>query len=88
MARCRSAEISEGELAQWKLLEPFQRLLEKAVARHGLGPSWQDPQRLLSHSHYLSLVLFGLLNPVVRTMRGLCAASRLPRVQRQESVNQ
>ena len=83
MARCRSAEISEGELEQWKLLEPFQRLLEQAVARHGLGSSWQDPQRLLSHSHYLCLVLFGLLNPVVRTMRGLCAASRLPRVQRQ-----
>jgi hypothetical protein len=32
-------------------------------------------------ANYLSLFLFGLLNPVVRTMRALCAASRLPRVQ-------
>jgi hypothetical protein len=30
---------------------------------------------------YLSLFLMGLLNPVVRTMRGGCAASRLQRVQ-------
>lgn len=83
MAGHRWPEISEVELEHWKLLEPFHRLLQQAVARHGLAASWQDPQRLLTHSQYLSLVLFGLLNPVVRTMRGLCAASRLARVQQQ-----
>jgi hypothetical protein len=31
--------------------------------------------------HYLGLFLFGLVNPAVRTMRGLCAASHLPRLQ-------
>src|SRR6202023_542395 len=35
----------------------------------------------LGQSDYLSLLLFGLLNPVVESMRGLCAASRLQRVQ-------
>jgi hypothetical protein len=33
----------------------------------------------------LSLFLFGWFNPVVTTMRGLCAASRLARVQREVS---
>ncbi len=83
MARSREPELSEAELRHWKLLEPFHRLLQQSVARHGLPSTWQDPQRLLTHSQYLSLVLFGLLNPVVRTMRGLCAASRLPRVRQQ-----
>jgi hypothetical protein len=37
----------------------------------------------LAAEDYFSLILFGLFNPVVRTMRGLSRASRLPRVQRQ-----
>lgn len=83
MARHRRAVIREVELEQWKLLQPFHDLLQQAVAHRGLPPSWHDPQRLLTHSQYLALALFGLLNPVVRTMRGLCAASQLPRVQQQ-----
>jgi hypothetical protein len=35
----------------------------------------------LGQKQYLGLMLFGLLNPVVESMRGLCAASRLARVQ-------
>lgn len=83
MARQRRTPAKEGDLRHWKLLEPFHQVLEQVVARHGLPPSWEDPQRLLSHSQYLSLALFGLLNPIVESMRGLCAASRLNRVQEQ-----
>ena len=71
------------DLQHWKLLAPFLQHLQQAAAQHGPPPTWQDPQRLLQLSHYLSLFLFGLLNPVVRTMRGLCAASHLDRVQQQ-----
>jgi hypothetical protein len=35
----------------------------------------------LGQEQYLGLRLFGLLNPVVESMRGLCAASHLQRVQ-------
>jgi Transposase DDE domain len=37
----------------------------------------------LTLGDYLSLMLLGLLNPVVGTMRGLCAASHLQRVQQE-----
>lgn len=47
------------------------------------GATWTERQRLLSQVDYLSAFLFGLLNPVVRTMRGVCAATQLPRVQEQ-----
>jgi len=83
MARSSGSTLSEKELRHWKLLEPFHQLLQQSVAQHSLPSTWRDPQRLLTQSQYLSLVLFGLLNPVVRTMRGLCAASQLPRVQEQ-----
>ena len=49
----------------------------------GGHPSWADPQRRLFYADYLSLYLFGLFNPVVRTMRALCSASHLKRVQQE-----
>jgi len=74
---------SEKDLQQWDLLTRFrQRLLNPAapVALHG---SWKDPERRLLYADYLSLFLFGLLNPVVKTLRALCSASQLARVRRE-----
>lgn len=73
--------VSEDELRNWRLLEDFRACLDKVLAQSNLHPSFSDPRRLLQASSYLSLFLFGLFNPVVRTMRGLCQASRLARVQ-------
>src|SRR5207249_4841161 len=47
--------------------------------------TFADPRRQLAQSDYLSLLLFGLFNPVVDSMRGLCAASALARVQEEIS---
>ena len=41
------------------------------------------PERLLLEEDYFNLMLFGLLNPVIDSMRGLCAASHLNRVQQE-----
>jgi hypothetical protein len=76
-------QLSEKDLHQWDLLDRFrQRLLDPAAAAQ-LHPSWRDPQRHLQYADYLSLFLFGLLNPVLKTMRALCAASQLERVRRE-----
>jgi hypothetical protein len=64
-------------------MEDFREALARAAQEYALHPTFSDPERLLSYSGYLSLFLFGLLNPVVRTMRGLCEASSLERVQRE-----
>lgn len=73
--------LTERDLSRWRLIDDFkERLAQSATPGPGSG-TWSDPQRLLAATDYLSLFLFGLLNPVVRTMRGLCAASRLERVQ-------
>ena len=74
--------IIESDLRGWKLIANFQNRLAAAAKSLGrLSPTWTDPKRLLSYDTYLSLFLVGLLNPVVRTMRGLCAASNLQRIQ-------
>jgi len=75
--------VREADLANWKLLRQFQERLAQAQKGFGLHPSFQDPDRQLLAADYLSLFLFGLLNPVVRTMRGLCAASNLERVRQE-----
>lgn len=77
------SELTEQDLSRWRLVEDFQRRLAQAAQHQKLGPTWSDPQRKLDARSYLSLFLMGLLNPVVRTMRGLCAASKLERVQQE-----
>jgi hypothetical protein len=73
--------LTERDLSRWRLVEDFKQRLKAAVANTPLSATWSHPERALALSDYLSLFLFGLLNPVVRTMRGLCAASALERVQ-------
>ena len=81
----KSAEpkLTVAELGRWRLVEQFQKRLAAAPAGGAGHRSWADPQRQLQLSEYLSLFLFGLLNPAVRTMRALCAASDLERLQKE-----
>lgn len=82
MPRRAKKPVTEKDLSRFRLITQFRTHLERAAARATtLHPSWQDPQRRLEMTHYLSLFLFGLINPVVDSMRGLCAASQLEKVQ-------
>lgn len=75
--------IDEKKLSSWKLLDDFRQRLVKARAAMPPQPDKRPggPERLLLEENYFSLILFGLFNPVIKTMRGLCAASHLKRVQ-------
>jgi hypothetical protein len=83
MAGQPKSALREEELSRWRLIEEFQARLAKVEAQSGgaRANTFADPRRKLAQSDYLSLLLFGLLNPVVDSMRGLCAASGLRRVQ-------
>ena len=74
-------ELRAQDLSRWRLVEDFQARLKKAAGQPKPSGTWSEPQRQMTQTDYLSLFLLGLLNPVVRTMRGLCAASHLQRVQ-------
>ena len=73
--------LSENQLNRWRLIREFNRHLDKAFAGTKLHPTWADPQRVLQIGDYLGLFLLGVFNPIVTSMRGLCQASQLQRVQ-------
>ena len=75
--------LTEKDLGHWNLLRTFRQHLDAVFERHPLPPTWEDPRRQMTAPDYLSLYLFGLLNPLTQTVRGLCAASHLQRVQQE-----
>jgi len=77
------AVLTEKDLGHWRILHRFRQKLEAVFERHPLGPTFENPNRELSAADYLSLFLFGLLNPVAQTLRGLSQASQLERVQQE-----
>jgi hypothetical protein len=76
-------QLTEKDLRQWDLLAAFRQALAGHTAAAQLHPSWSDKRRQCGYDDYLSLYLFGLFNPAIKTMRSLCAASDLARVQRE-----
>ena len=81
MARVDDLRLDPAKLSGWRLLEDFRARLERLARDFPLHPSFADPRRKLQVAQYLSLFLFGLLNPTVRVLRGLSAASKIQRVQ-------
>ena len=76
-------KIDEKQLSSWKLLDNFRaRLAKVPAATPKVAKKPGGPARKLLECDYFCLFLFGLLNPVVDAMRGLCAASHLKRVQK------
>ena len=75
-------KIDEKKLTSWKLLDHFRLRLANVQAT---APECEKrpggPERSLLEEDYFSLMLFGLFNPILDSMRGLCAASHLKRVQ-------
>jgi hypothetical protein len=74
-------DIDERQLHHWKLLEAFQQRLEPALAKRDQTPTELDSRRRLQPGGCLSMMLFALLNPVIKSTRALCAASGLQRRQ-------
>ena len=65
------------------MLQTFQEVLDRVFSKATPHPTFEDPRRELGYAPYLSLFLFGLFNPVVESMRGLCSISQLERVQKE-----
>jgi hypothetical protein len=75
--------LTEDQLRNWKLLESFQERLEPLLDRRPQTATELDPRRTLLPAQYLSLMLLGLVNPVLKSARALCVASAFERVQRE-----
>jgi hypothetical protein len=74
--------LTEKDLRNWKMLRAFDEAVARVFSTAELPATFSDRGRQLTCGRYLSLFLFGLFNPVVESMRGLCAVSELKGVQR------
>ncbi|NQZ60137.1 MAG: IS4/IS5 family transposase, partial [Lentisphaeraceae bacterium] len=70
--------IKELELTSWRLLKDFRKLFTGVLKGRSRSKSEKDPRRKL---HYIDYATSILCNPVINSMRGLCAASRLKKVR-------
>jgi hypothetical protein len=79
------AEIVEADLHHWRVLQEFEQAVQRAAAKLEINLAEADQERKLSQGRYLGLFLFGLFNPVIESMRGLCAVTSLSRVRKEVS---
>jgi hypothetical protein len=87
MSKTDPHAISEAQLHGWKLLEKFLRALDQMA--DAIAPQRREYHGLrdLDRRAYFGMFLFGLFNAVTVSMRSLCAATKLPRVQRLFDIN-
>jgi hypothetical protein len=72
-----SKGVGEEQLHNWKLIERFRSRLLPLLEKTQPLMTEKDPRRQLTQEVYFSLFLFRMLNPVLTSMRGLCAATTL-----------
>jgi hypothetical protein len=79
----KSTKIDENKLRGWNMLGRFRSVL--ARVREQVPRTARETHGLRTHQveEYLSLFLLAMFNPVLGSMRALCQASRLERVQQQ-----
>ncbi|HWF20289.1 MAG TPA: hypothetical protein VG754_13550, partial [Verrucomicrobiae bacterium] len=75
------AEIAVVDLKGLRLLKSFNKTLRRVCRRKRHRRVGADAHHRRQRAEYLSLYLFGLLNPVVRSMRALCELGRTQRAK-------
>lgn len=79
--------FTASELGHFRVLREFREALADAQAEVEPHPSFLDARRKLELGDYLGLMLFGLLNPIARTMRGLSHCSKFGKVRKDVCSN-
>jgi Transposase DDE domain len=67
------AELKAEDLRCWHLLDEFRRRLKPHYDAQ--AAALEDPRRKIFADDYFCLLLFGLFNPALKSMRALCHAS-------------
>jgi len=67
--------VKESDLRNWQLLARFRKSLQPHLEAAVKSPTQQDPRCKVLAEDYFCLLLFGLFNPALKSMRALCHAS-------------
>ena len=79
--------FTAGDLGHFRVLREFREALADAQAAVEPHRSFLDVRRKLELGDYLGLMLFGLLNPIARTIRGLSHCSKFKKVRKDVCFN-
>src|SRR5687767_11464606 len=77
------SEIDEKSLRHWSLVSEFNRRLSQVKTEELVPKTEEDKRRRLHQGEYLSLLLWQMWNPAIKSMRALCEVTHLPRVQQE-----
>ena len=78
-------------LSGYKTVEKFRKLIDKKLKARidsQIHPSEQDVRRKFTAHNYFTLLLFGLYNPVLKSMRALVAACEFEKVQQELDIGE
>ena len=78
----KNISLKLKDLKGFQMIKRFRQILKKTPATSPPHPTESDPRRTLSRNDYFSLFLFAYLNPVLKSMRSLCTASHLEKIQK------
>jgi len=81
MPKACKKSVNIEDLQGFKMIKKFKKILERSNSDALPTPTELDPRRKLSQDDYFSLFLFTYLNPVLKSMRALCAATVLEKIQ-------
>lgn len=81
MARKPKPIPDQSLLGGFRLVDEFRALLRPLQAQRPKSPRELDARRKFDAEGYFTMMLFALLNPVIDSMRGLCATSRYKRFE-------
>jgi hypothetical protein len=81
-------QINAERLAGFNLLERFAKILKPLDDRRAKDPRELDLRRKFDAQTYFSALLFTQLNPVIDSMRGLCAVSKSEHFQKKTGLPQ
>jgi muconolactone delta-isomerase len=77
--RSPKKKIKPEDLKGFHLVATYRKLFATVHADREVPRREADPRRSFDAEGYFAYVLFALFNPVIDSMRGLCAASKLKR---------
>lgn len=81
MAGTRKQIPNEAQLGGFKLIDQFRELLKPLDEKRVKSRRELDKRRKFDAEGYFVMLLFTLLNPVIDSMRGLCATSKFKRFE-------
>jgi hypothetical protein len=81
MPKPSSNPVNIEDLQGFKMIKKFRAILKRTNSETLPTATQLDPRRKLSQNDYFSLFLFTYLNPILKSTRGLCAATQLEKVQ-------